>query len=414
MTKKILLMDTLSTIHVGNGALLENTIKLSKQAWGECEFHIITTDKETNALKYNKERLYSPMFGGFWFGRGKIGKLLWALKQSIFMLLQIANEFTFKIDSKKLTFNDDQKKAIEAIEKSDICISASGEMISDTFYQILPFWLFSYWLSIKKGKKFILFPQSVGPLKMRWTRFLVKIALKNAYLYVGRDKTSYETLLSLGFNEDKVMFVPDVAIQQEIGNAEIHDYFNDKTKKIIGITISNPPHSEMGKKVDFVQEIGSQIEKLDSNEYKILIMPSNYKLREISGDYALCLKLQEKLSDKFEVAILENRPYFPDEYTSLLAQLEFFISTRMHVAILATTAFTPTIAINTQHKIMGYMKNIAMDHFCVEYENLNTIFELSQEIANTREQIVENLKTANAKLKKEHEIFVSKLKEIVK
>ncbi len=414
MSKKILLMDTLSTIHVGNGALLENTIKLSQEAFGKCEFDIITMDKETNSLKFDEKTLYDPMFGKFWFGLGKIGKIVWALKNTLFMSLHVLNENTFKIDSKKLTFTNEQKRAIEAIEKNDICISCGGEIISDTFYQALSFWLFTYWLAIKKGKKFILFPQSVGPLKKWWTRKLVYHALKNAHLYVGRDKPSYETLLSLGFDKDKVMFVPDVAIQQEIGNAEIHDYFKDKTKKIIGITISNPPHGEMGKKVDFIQEIGSQVEKLDNNEYKILIMPSNYIRDGISTDYALCLKLKERLENKFEVAILDNRPYFPDEYTSLLAKLEFFISTRMHVAILATSAFTPTIAINTQHKIMGYMKNIDMEHFCVEYENLDTIYNLSQEIEGTREQMVENLRIANAKLKKEHEIFVSKLKEIVK
>ncbi|MCF6330762.1 MAG: polysaccharide pyruvyl transferase family protein [Sulfurimonas sp.] len=413
MSKKILLMDTFSTIHVGNGALLENTIKLCRDAYGECDVEIITMDKETNRLKYNEDKLYDPMFGKFWFGLGKFGKIFWAFKQTIFMLLHIINESTLKINSTRLTFTNEQKKAIEAIEKSDMCVSCGGEVIGDTFYQALPFWLFTYWLAIKKGKDFVLFPQSVGPLKMSWTRKLVYMALKNANLYVGRDKASYETLLSLGFDKDKVMFVPDVAIQQEIGKANIHSYFKNEDKKVLGITISNPPHSEMGKKVDFVQEVGSAVEQLDPNQYKILIMPSNYKLHEISPDYALCLKLKEKLSNKFETAILENRPYFPDEYTALLDHLEFFISTRMHVAILATTAFTPTIAINTQHKIKGYMQNINMEHFCVDYENMSDIYKLSQEIEENKEDIVTRLKDANTKLKQEHNIFLQRLKKIV-
>lgn len=414
MAKKILLMDTLSTIHVGNGALLENTIKLCRDAYGECEFSIITMDKETNALKYDATTLYDPMFGKFWFGLGRFGKIVWASKNSLFMLLHIINESTFKIDSKKLTFTTEQKRAIEAIENAEICVSCGGEIIGDTFYQALAFWLFTYWLAIKKNKKFILFPQSVGPLRKSWTRWLVYHALKNAHLYIGRDKPSHETLLSLDFDKEKIMFIPDVAIQQEIGDADIHTYFKDTNKKVVGITISNPPHAEMGKKIDFVEEVGSQIENLDPNKYKILIMPSNYKLREISPDYALCLKLKERLEKKFETAILENRPYFPDEYTALLSKLEFFISTRMHVAILATTAFTPTIAINTQHKIMGYMKNIEMEHFCVNYENLNTIYDLSLEIADNREGLVRKLQEANQKLKKEHNKFISKLREVVK
>jgi len=411
MSKKILLMDTYSTIHVGNGALLDNTIKLCKEAFGECEFHIISLDVETNKIRY--KNLYNPMFGNFWLGKGLVGKLLWAIKQTTFMLIQIINENTLKLPSSKLVFNKDQKDALDVIEKCDICVSCSGEVIGDTFYQALPFWLFTYWISIKKGKKFILFPQSIGPFKMNWTRWLVKTALKNASLLVGRDKSSYEALLSLGFDKTKVMFVPDVAIQQEVGTADIHKYFNNEDKKVIGITISKPPLREMGQQIDFVAEVGTEIEKLDASIYKILIMPSNYIRNGISADYALCLKLKDKLSDKFEVSILENRAYFPDEYTSLLSQLEFFISTRMHVAILATSVYIPTIAINTQHKIRGYMQNIDFDNLCVDYRDINTIYQLSQDIVKNRKTIVEKLKVSNEKLKEEHKVFIERLKEVI-
>lgn len=408
--KKILLMDTLSTIHVGNGALLENTIKLSKEAYGDCEFHIMTMDIETNKIRY--DNLSKTMFGDFWFGRGKIGKLLWAVKESIFMFLQILNEYTIKISSEKLTFNSDQKKAVRTIQECDICVSCGGEMINDTFYQMLPFWLFSYWFAIKKGKKFILFPQSVGPLKKSWTRKLTKITLGNASLLVGRDKASYEELLSLGFEPNKVMFIPDVAIQQEIGKADIHTYFFDVSKKVIGVTISNPPFQEIGHKVDFVSEVAIHLENLDPSIYKILIMPSNYIREGISADYALCTSLQERLSQKFETTILQNRPYFPDEYTALLSQLEFFISTRMHVAILATSIFTPTIAINTQHKIRGYMENIDMGDYCIEMNDLNSLGIFMNNIIKNRKTISKKLEAENKKLKKEQDLFIQRLKDL--
>ena len=403
-------MDTLSAIHVGNGALLENTINLCRKAFGDCEFLIITGDVETNKQRYTN--LYNPMFGRFWIGLGKTGKIFWALKQSFFMLLHIINENTLKITSEKITFNDDQKNAFRVIEQADICVSCGGEVIGDTYFQALPFWLFTYWIAIKKGKKFILFPQSVGPLKMLWTRILVRLAIKNASLLAGRDKPSYETLLSLGFEKEKVLFAPDVAIWQETGTADITHYFTDKQKKIIGVTISNPPFREMGVTADFVQIIGEQLEKFDPAIYKILIMPSNYILNGISEDYDICLKLKDRLSNTFDTSILENRPYFPDEYIALLSQLELFITTRMHVAILSTTAFIPTIAINTQHKIRGYMQNIDMNQFCLEYSELDNVYKLANEIISERNIIIANLKTANNKLKSEHELFIQKLKKL--
>ncbi|PJB82590.1 MAG: hypothetical protein CO090_02335 [Acidobacteria bacterium CG_4_9_14_3_um_filter_49_7] len=408
--KRVLLMDTLSTIHVGNGALLENTIKLCNEAFGPCEIHIITTDIETNKLRYDK--LHNSMFGTFASGRGRIGKIAWLVKEAFFIFLQIANELTVRFSSRRLAFNDDQKNAIRAIEDCDVCVSCGGEVLLDTYFKTLPFWLFTYWLAIRKHKTFILFPQSVGPLKKRWTRALVRLALKNATLLVGRDKPSCETLSSLGFHQKQVMYAPDVAIFQEAGTCDVHSCFSDRNKKVVGVTVSRPPFHEMGAEVDLVSGIGAQIEKLSPSEFKVLIMPSNYIRDGISTDYALCLQLKDRLLSRFETAILENRPWFPDEYTAMLEGLEFFISTRMHVTILATTVGIPAIAINTQHKIRGYMENIKMEQFCLEYDEIGRIFELSQEIISNRVAISDELKKANASLKKEYEPFIRKLREI--
>ncbi len=403
-------MDTLSTIHVGNGALLENTIKLCKEAFEPCEIHIITTDIQTNELRY--DNLYNSMFGNFASDRGRIGKITWLLKEAFFIFLHVINEYTLRLPSHLLTFDDDQRKAIRVIEDCDVCVSCGGEVLLDTYFKTLPFWLFTYWLAIRKHKAFILFPQSVGPLKKRWTRWLVRLALKDAALLVGRDKPSYETLISLGFHQKQVMYAPDVAIFQGAGTGDVHSCFSDKNKRVIGVTVSRPPFHEMGAEVDLVSGIAAQIERLSPSKFKVLVMPSNYVRNGISVDYALCMQLKERLSSRFETAIMENRPWFPDEYTAVLAGLEFFVSTRMHVSILATSVGTPAITINTQHKIRGYMENINMGHFCLEYDEMSRIFDLSMEIVSNRAAISDKLKKENVNLKNEYEPFMKKLREI--
>ena len=412
MAKKILLMDAFSTMHVGNGALLENTILLCKKAYGnDCEVSIISTDVKTCSLKH--DNLYENIFlHDFKRGQSKFYKIKWFSKQFIFMLMHIINLKMFNIALHKLPGTKLQKRTLEVMQNADICISLFGEGIKNSTSKSLPFWLFTFWLTIKKGKDFIVFPQSIGPLTKNWARKLVYIALKDAKLLVGRDKPSYEDLLKLGFDEDKVMYIPDVAIQQQKGDANIYEYFENKNKKIIGITISNAPKDEVGKEVDFVEKIASQVELFHKDDYQFLIMPSNYIKDGISEDYQLCLKLQERLSSNFEVSILKNRPYFPDEYSSLLSQLELFISTRMHVMILATTMAIPTIAIYTQHKLMGYMQNINMEKYCIKYEKLDTIYTLATEMITHREELVAKLTEENQNLKNEHQIFIERLQKI--
>ncbi len=404
---KILLMDAFSTIHVGNGALLENTIDMCKKAYPDAEIHIMTADIRTNKERYIN--LHNTMFGNFSVDKNNYYKGLWVIRQLIFMLLQILNEYTFKVPSDKLTFDKDKKHALNLIDESDICVSLGGEMIGDTFYKTLPFWLFNFWIAIKKNKKFILFPQSVGPLKKGWARKLTFLALNNATLLAGRDKASYETLISIGLNPEKVMYVPDVAIQQNTIKVDINKYFNLDEKKVVGVTISKPPYREMGIIVDFVKELSDELKKFNPDKYKFLIMPSNYIHDGISADYSLCLELKKSIELSHDVEILDNRPYFPDEYTGLLSELELFISTRMHVAILSTSIATPTIAINTQHKIRGYMKNIDMEKFCVDYNDLKNIFELSQTLIQDRNKIVSHLEDINNKLRKYHDIFLTKI-----
>jgi len=408
MTKKILLMDAYSTIHVGNGALLDNTIKLAKIGFPDSEVIILSTDIETCKLQYND--VYKPMYGYFWRGLSGIKKYFWALKQVAHIGVQTLNQFTFKISPEKLAFNNDQKNAIKKMMEADVCISLSGENINDTFYQALYFWLFSYWFVILNGKKFILFPQSIGPLNNRFNRWIVYHALKNASLLVGRDQKSFETLLSLGFEEKKVMFVPDVAIQQDIKSGiNIHRYFSDHNKKVVGVTVSKIP-SEIKTEVDYTQEVyNGLINSLANTEYKILLMPSNYIKNGVSEDYKLCTALKERLSDNFEVAIIENKPHFSDEYKSLLIQLDLFISTRMHVSILATSGFTPTIAINTQHKIRGYMENIGMGNCCIEMNELNNLNNLISTVIVNRSNIRDDLERGIKKLKLIQDLFIERL-----
>jgi polysaccharide pyruvyl transferase WcaK-like protein len=411
MKKKILLMDAYSTIHVGNGALLDNTIKLAKLGFTDSDITIFSTDIETCKLQYKD--VYKPMYGYFWRGLSGAKKYFWAFKQVLHIMVQYINEITVKISPEKLAFNNDQKIALKKMMEADICISLSGENINDTFYQALYFWLFSYWLVIRKGKKFVLFPQSIGPLNNKLNRWMVYNCLKNASLLVGRDQKSYETLVSLGLDKDKIMFVPDVAIQQDVKeDINIHKYFNNENKKVIGVTVSKIP-SEIKTDVDYTEKVyNALVSSVDKNKYKILLMPSNYIKDGVSEDYKLCTALKERLSNNFEVAIIENKPHFSDEYKSLLLQLEFFISTRMHVSILATSGYIPTIAINTQHKIRGYMENIDMGKTCIDMDKLDELSELICIVMNNRKSISDNLAISINRLKEIQNIFIERLEKL--
>ncbi|MGQ1892001.1 polysaccharide pyruvyl transferase family protein [Thermophagus sp. OGC60D27] len=401
-SKNVLILDSLSSIHIGNGVLIDNSIKLIKEINPNVTVNLLSMDPETNRIKY--KNVDYPMFGVFWRNKSFFQKIVWIVSNIVFVFLQILNQYTFKISPQKLSFNSYQKRAFDKIKKADVCVSIIGEAINDNFYQALYFWLFNYWITIRMGKRFVLFPQSIGPLDNFFNKFLVFHALKDASLLIARDQNSYKKLFEIGFKKSQIAYSVDVGLLQEVGDTSkysVNDYFEKKdSKKVIGLTLSKFPGEIEGPQnyLDIILQVVRK--EVDPSKYKILILPSNYIKNGVSSDYEICYQAYLKLRQVYEVSILANRLFFPKEYTTLLSQLYFFISTRMHVTIMACSQAIPTIAISSQFKIAGFMENIGQERFVVELERLNELSVKIKNVLQDRDRISSSIKNNVSEQKK--------------
>ncbi|QDF75866.1 MULTISPECIES: polysaccharide pyruvyl transferase family protein [Shewanella] len=381
--KKILVLDAFSAIHVGNGVLLDNSLRVCKDVYPDSEVVILSLDKDTSQKKYRD--VHDDIFYDFPRNKGAIKKILWILNFFLFISLQLLNAKFFGFSSQRFCFNKTQKRLMSEIDSCDMCLSIAGETINDNFYPRLYQRCLIFWLAILKKKRLVVFPQSIGPIFRRVTKGILRLTLGKADLIVARDEKSYEVAKKVWDGcQAKVQYSPDVGVLQESGFVDAAErYFNNK-KSVIGLTLSLVP-KEIQCNVDYESEIVNALKSsINLDEYNILLMPSNYVKNGISGDYEICLRVMESLnSEGFTVSILKNEVIFEDEYQAIQKSLALFISTRMHVGILATTAGVPTIMINTQHKIKGYMKNIESENFVIEYDEISS--KLSNMISRTLE-----------------------------
>ena len=82
----------------------------------------------------------------------RVGKVIWILSELIFIIAQLLNSVTFRVKPHHLAFGD-RKQALLDYEEADVCITIGGEMISDTFWKILPFYLHMYRLRANADPK---------------------------------------------------------------------------------------------------------------------------------------------------------------------------------------------------------------------------------------------------------------------
>lgn len=394
--RKILMIDAFSTLHVGNGALIDNTYKLCRQYLGD-RVEILSIDARTNENRFPV--VLDDIFTGY--GGSFISKLRYALAISFFVIVESLNVQVFK-GRLQLPWRGRFSLFNEALDRSDVCVSLSGETINDHYRPHMYLRLLTYYLAVLKGKKFIVFPQSIGPVFRPLSKWLLRKTLGRAHAIVARDRESFALAKELwGDCEVKIIFSPDVATTQESTPAPLP--VTDQGKKVIGITVSDIPRDEMGYQGDYLRDLLDGIAaSLDKSTYQILMMPSNYRHNEISQDYRVCLEAKAIFQEKgFDVAILENEIIHPDAYQGMQRSLFAFISTRMHVGILATSAGVPTLMINTQHKIRSYMSLMDMDDFVLELDSLEAVAEKVGNLLDQNMALHERLVVNNKRLREQ-------------
>ena len=366
MTNNAVFIDAFSTLHVGNGALLDNSYKLTKEYLNVQNVHVVTADTETNKHRYDS--VIEDVFATY--PKTKIKKYIWSLWYLancalcwIFISLKIP--YKYWVVSKKF------KSIFSVIQKSEFVISISGETLNDFFAPQMYMRCIMFYLCIKLGKRFCIFPQSIGPVFRKASVKMLRFCLGDAEVIFARDNISFDLSKKIWNGcSVNVAYCPDVAVTQE-SIASTNNEYIDIGKKTVGVTLSNPPEEISGGK-NYVDTMISAISKnLDKNIHSILLMPSNFKKNGSSDDYKICEYALEKFKENgFSAKILPNEIIHPDIYQGIQKSLFLFISSRMHVGILATSAGTPTIMLNTQHKIRGYMENIEMGDYVVKYQSL--------------------------------------------
>ncbi|MDX9971661.1 MAG: polysaccharide pyruvyl transferase family protein, partial [FCB group bacterium] len=369
---KILLVDAYSAAHVGNAALLECSLDVLRETFPGATFEVLA--KDPGALEefcgcpchsYLFPDLLSPE------RRSRIGALTWIAKNLAWAAVDALNlGLGLGVSPLSYSFDERRREAVRALLEADLVVGIGGEMLNARFRRVTPFLLHGYWTAKRLGKRVVLFPQSIGPLGNGWFMRLSRLALRDCDLVMPRDELSALETQRLGLSAGQVLRVPDVAVLQRQASRE---------KAIELLRAEGWPGPGEGP------VLGVAVCAEAREAFAGLRGLCEYVVLERSGQLVFlcanhpedCVAAGELFSSLSDAArarsVLLSKCYRPGEFKAITGLFDVFVSTRMHAAILATMSPVPTIAINTQPKVRGYMELAGQGERCLELAEANEV-----------------------------------------
>jgi polysaccharide pyruvyl transferase WcaK-like protein len=204
----------------------------------------------------------------------------------------------------------------------------------------------------KLGKKTILYANGIGPIYSKSNEKKAADILKNITLATTRDEESYNDLIKMGIDKDKIYHTADEAVTV-IQNKNLNAYKNDFKNYINGDYIVISVRKWKYLKSDFFGAFSAAIDIIcrENNLIPVYIVMEPKNDRNIS----------EHLST------LNGRAYLADvggdieKTLSVVRSAEAIISMRLHTLIFAAVFGIPMIGVSYDPKVRGFMNDVFDD-----------------------------------------------------
>lgn len=252
----------------------------------------------------------------------------------------------------------------------------AGDSFSDIYGKKRFFkMLLSKFLVFNSKEKLVLSPQTIGPFTNSIFRFLATYGMRRSRKVFVRDRLSFDYASSLtkkvdlGLSTDVAMSLP--SRKNCCNNNECNDAIN------VGLNISGLLYAggyeggnQFGLSVDYratIQELAMCLQgKPNVTLWLVSHVAAEGNLKA-EDDYAAA----EEVAKKVPGALLAPKFIDPIEAKTFIANLDFFIGSRMHATIAAFSSGVPVVPLAYSRKFSGLYESLGYLHV-LDLRELNT------------------------------------------
>lgn len=384
---KIVITNAYTWYNKGDAGILLATIDVLKKVYKNAEFSILSFAPDTDRIKYSTDKsikeVESNILNPHPYKHTKIGRIL-AIGKLFFKMLQM------QIGLKLFRKNTIKKnKSLELLENADIIVVCGGGFLGGKKLDSLMH-IYQIYVDTLFKKPVYVMGNSIEPISNKVVKKYTEGVLKRVDYIFAREKITEEYLKKiLPFN--KFCRIPDMAFSLEDKEYEF-DYM-DKLKKendiIIGITVRNwnfPNVKDKNKaKENYLKAVADSMDFIIEKYNSVFVFVPQV-IVEFGDDTETAKEIKKimKNSNKF---VIRNDDYSPYEIKAMASNCDYFIGTRMHSNIFATSMKIPTTAIAYEKKTNGIMETVNMSDYVVEIDTIT-----KEELINTIEKMINNRK----------------------
>lgn len=387
--KKITITNAYTWYNKGDAGILLGTVNTLKKIYGEenIEIDVLSFTPEEDKKRYCEDKciknVYSNVLNPHPYKHTKLGKIVAIIKliiRVVYLMLMI------KFALKKLVKKEESFKTLAS---SDMLVVCGGGFLGGRKIDSLMH-VFQMYVNTKFGIPIYVMGTSIEPMKNKIVKKFTDNVLKKMDHIFAREIITYD-YLKLVVPIERVSLIPDMAfmLEDKKQEFEVVKELRKKSSAIYGLTVrqwnfpnSNNPTLLMNNYIKSIKECIEQ--EIEKNNSSFIFVPQ--VIVDYASDEEVALKIKDQLEEKYkENFIVLNDDLSPVEIKALIANCDYFIGTRMHSNIFATSMGVPTIAIAYEKKTNGIMHTVELDEYIVEMDEI-TKDSLAKKIELQKEQ----------------------------
>jgi len=286
----------------------------------------------------------------------------------LFMFVQISlalfSVLLFKLGLKPIYRGD----VVRCVADCDLVISHSDENFKETasLLPLNPIWVVTWWSMLLSrtfeivvakslGKPVVLFPNSIGPFRTWFGRFLARLSLSNCDRLLIRESISYDIVKNLKISIPSVLTYDTALLYAPRSEVDVPVSGNVRIGVCPGIYSRSLSKKESE---NYVDAHAKALDKAISDFGCSVVFIPHYISGFPNDDLDVSKMIYEKMENKDEAEIVVVDGV--NDFKNYLNNMDIVISSKMHPAILAATGFVPVLCVVYDHKQSSFFERLNM------------------------------------------------------